>query len=180
MNPDESSQPSDERILKTSYGALGSGKHSTTKAILSLLIQVSQDLGRESLLDVGTGTGILTIAAKRLGYRTVVATDIDEKAILSAQRNIEQNQVEVTLLFESLPENDGRQFDCIVCNILPPVLDHLLPELKARLRPGGRLLVAGISEANRGQTLSVAEQNGFSVDREQNVRAWVAVSLAIS
>ena len=85
-----------ELLLMESKGAFGSGQHATTKAILSLL--ESEFDSASSLLDVGTGTGILAIAAEKLGISSIVATDIEEAAVRSALHNRKLNECSFEIL----------------------------------------------------------------------------------
>lgn len=151
--------------------AFGSGQHATTKASLKLLEQIPVG---QSLLDVGTGTGILAIAGEKLGYRRVVATDIDQDAWHSARRNREANHAKFQLCQDSLPPGD-EAFDLIVCNILPPVVNHMMPDLLPRMNPGGYLLIAGIHRANARLVLDTASWLNLKMENEYEERGWLAL-----
>ena len=122
--------------------AFGSGTHPTTALCLEWL--ASADLVAKRVLDVGSGSGILGIAALALGAGSVVAVDHDPQALLSTRENAAANGVEDRLaLFADLAEVEGR-FDVIVANIVSGVLIDMAPALAARLATGGRLLLSGI------------------------------------
>ena len=122
--------------------AFGSGTHATTALCLEWL--ASADLVGKRMLDVGSGSGILGIAALAMGAESVVAVDHDPQALLSTRENAAANGVEDRLaLFADLAEVEGR-FELIVANIVSGVLIDLAPALAVRLARGGRLLLAGI------------------------------------
>ena len=99
--------------------------------------------GRPRILDVGTGSGILAIAARRLGAGRVAACDEDPVAVDVARRNAERNEAEVEVTGAALAEIPGR-FDLVLANILAGVLVELAPALRARMAAGGELVLAGL------------------------------------
>ncbi len=123
--------------------AFGSGDHETTRLVLRALDQRIR--GGERLLDVGCGSGILSIAALRLGATVAVGVDIDEDAVKVARRNATLNGVGA--VFESsttpLAEMDG-VYDVVVANIETRMLADLADELSSRVAPGGFLVLSGI------------------------------------
>ncbi|SMF12857.1 50S ribosomal protein L11 methyltransferase [Pseudobacteriovorax antillogorgiicola] len=162
-----------KHILKIrSQGAFGSGQHATTKAILRLM-ETERPSSPSACLDVGTGTGILAIAAEKLGYTQVVATDIEETAIASAQGNRSLNHASFSLILGSLPEGQ-QQFDLIVSNILPPVINNMLDDFFRRLKPGGRVILAGFNEANAATVHQDAQDAGFAFATQVSERGWLA------
>ena len=165
-------QPEPQQILMRSGGAFGSGQHATTKAILRMLVSIAEKR-QGSLLDIGSGTGILAIAAEKLGFDRVVATDIDGQAISSAKVNRALNHSTFDLIFASLPEN-RELFDVIVSNILPPVVTDLIPDFVSRLRPGGLLVLAGFTAANHAEVLARAAANGLQLISSESERSWLA------
>jgi len=124
--------------------AFGTGHHPSTFATLNL---VEEWCGRRRVgraLDVGTGSGILAIAMRKLGVAQVVAIDVDAAALENARDNAELNG-ELGIRFSAAPLGSIRgRFDLITANILSSVLIEMAPLLKARLRPGGALILAGI------------------------------------
>ena len=144
----ESYQPQDnEKIVVLDPGmAFGTGTHGTTLLCLQAIAELFESpQPPQSLLDVGTGSGILAIAAAKLGATQVVACDIDPQACLVAQDNCAQNQVtaqvEITSAF--LDQIPG-QFDLVVANILAEENIRLAADLFAHLAPGGQLFLSGI------------------------------------
>ena len=122
--------------------AFGTGSHPTTHLCLQWLD--SQLAGGESVLDYGCGSGILTIAAMKLGAGRAVGVDIDKQAIQASNDNALQNQVEAQFyLPDALPSG---QFDVVVANILANPLRMLGEMLAGRTRQGGRIVLSGILE----------------------------------
>ena len=123
--------------------AFGTGSHPTTRLVLSWLAAGIR--GGESVLDYGCGSGILAIAAARLGAARVDATDIDPQAVQTAAQNAAANAVRVrTALSDALP---AAEYDCVISNILAQPLIVLAPLLAARTARGGRLALAGLLES---------------------------------
>ncbi|MFN0313748.1 MAG: 50S ribosomal protein L11 methyltransferase [Burkholderiales bacterium] len=121
--------------------AFGTGAHPTTRQCLRWLDANLK--GGEAVLDYGCGSGVLAIAAKKLGAREVVGTDIDPQALLTATSNAAANAVEIAwVLPGDLPAQ--RSYDIVVANILANPLRMLAPLLAAQVRLGGHLILAGI------------------------------------
>jgi ribosomal protein L11 methyltransferase len=120
--------------------AFGTGSHPTTRLCLEWLERNVTD--GASLLDYGCGSGILAIAAARLGARDVLGVDIDPQAVSAAQGNAERNEVSARFA-DSAREIKG-QFDIVVANILSNPLKALAPAICSHVRPGGQLALSGI------------------------------------
>ncbi len=165
-------------IVMQAVEAFGSGQHATTLASLRMLERLPP---QSSLLDVGTVTGILAIAAKKLGYERVLATDIDATACDDAAINAAANQVTFELLASSLPDpaqvpSDG--FQVIVSNILPPVIHQLVPDFRRLSTDGGALILAGIHEANADSLVATCLQHGYTLQEQTDERGWLALLLS--
>jgi ribosomal protein L11 methyltransferase len=136
-----------EKIVVLDPGmAFGTGSHGTTLLCLqAIAAQFETSCPPQSLLDVGTGSGILAIAAARLGATRVVACDIDPLACQVARENCVQNAVahQVEITSAALDQIPG-QFDLVVANILAEENSRLAADLCAHLSPGGQLLLSGI------------------------------------
>lgn len=120
--------------------AFGTGSHPTTRLCLEWLDANLR--GGESVIDYGCGSGILAIAAARLGAAEVTGIDIDPQALAAAQRNAQANGVSITL--RSSGETPPAAADVVVANILANPLRVLAPLLEALVAPGGRLVLAGL------------------------------------
>lgn len=123
--------------------AFGTGTHETTQLVAEMLHELLSHEKSSSLLDVGTGTGILAILARQMGVTHVVATEIEEDARRVAHENFEINGVEIKLN-EHQVEDLSETFDIVCANIIDGVLVRIQEALKARVKPGGWLIVSGI------------------------------------
>jgi ribosomal protein L11 methyltransferase len=114
-----------------------------------------QVAGGERVLDVGSGSGVLSIAALRLGAASAVAIDIDPDAVLVAKRNAELNGVAdgIGVSTQPLAEIDG-DYDIVLANIETRVLIHMHTDLQARLAPAGLLVLSGILRGERDALLA--------------------------
>jgi ribosomal protein L11 methyltransferase len=159
--------------------AFGTGSHPTTRLCLEWLEQYSSRATpfHQSLLDYGCGSGILAIAAHKLGFKEVFGTDIDPQAIESARANAQQNQTKIQ--FE-LPDNiessiGGQVFDVVIANILANPLQVLAPALIARLKPGGQLVLSGILERQADEVIA-SYQNSLQLSIWGSHEGWVCLS----
>ncbi len=128
--------------------SFGTGHHATTLFCLKQLAECMPVGGGKSLLDAGTGSGILAISAAKLGYAPVEAWDFDPVAVSVARRNAEQNGLGQTLAFEDrdltkMPPG-GRQFDVVCANLMSELLVAEKAKLASWLAPTGRLVLAGV------------------------------------
>ena len=136
-----------ERELVIDPGqAFGTGHHETTRLCMEAIRGLRGELKDDaSVLDLGTGTGILAMFAYMLGLKNVIAADIDPVAVETARKNLQENRVprSVRLMTGSLSALN-RPFDLVVANLSFPVLKDLTPLLAHRLTKGGRLVVSGV------------------------------------
>ena len=134
--------------------AFGTGSHPTTHLCLAWLADHVK--GGDSVLDYGCGSGILAIAAKKLGAAEVIGVDIDSQAIQSSKHNAAQNNVDAKF---SLPDSlTGRQFDLIAANILSSALTVLAPALAKTCRQDGQIALSGILHEQAVQVSKVYAQ----------------------
>jgi ribosomal protein L11 methyltransferase len=140
--------------------AFGTGSHPTTHLCLLWLEQQTQ-LQNKSLLDYGCGSGILAIAAKKLGCSPVVGTDIDPQAMVAARSNAEINGVDITF---ALPDDavpmlgaDAR-YDIVMANILANPLQVLAPALVQRIRPDGQIVLSGVLSRQADEVIATYSQ----------------------
>jgi ribosomal protein L11 methyltransferase len=151
--------------------AFGSGAHATTRLCLQWLAQCI-DAGA-SVLDYGCGSGILAIAAAKLGASRVVGVDIDPHALAAARDNATRNGVVVEVA--SVDALVAECFSIVVANILANPLVLLAPALMARVRPGGRLALSGIL-ASQADGVRGAFAEAFALDVWQSDEGWVLLS----
>jgi ribosomal protein L11 methyltransferase len=151
--------------------AFGTGSHPTTSLCLQWLCE--QMLDKKSVLDYGCGSGILAIAAKKLGACPVNGVDIDLQAIVSSNYNAQQNQVEI----EFFDANTFTQqtFDIVVANILSSALIVLAPVLSKYCKTGAKLALSGILEP-QSETLIARYSEWFNMDAPQQKDAWILLT----
>jgi len=157
--------------------AFGTGLHPTTRLCLIALEKYLKT--GEEVLDVGTGSGILSIAAVKLGAGHVTAFDIEPEAVEIAKQNAIQNGVSdrVTLHTGTLKDLGATipPADLILVNILAYTIIRLLPELKSKLRPGGRLVTSGILFEYCGDVETAMKEQGFEIIESLQEEDWVSL-----
>jgi ribosomal protein L11 methyltransferase len=160
--------------------AFGSGTHPTTQLCLSLLERSLADSAPEEMIDVGCGSGILAIAASKLGVRSVLGLDIDPEAVRVADENARTNGVSRAVSFQA-----GSVMDIVhqrgpapltVANIIAPILLELFGEgLGELVLPGGRIILSGILQEQLPEILSRLELEGFVQIQQHQMEDWVGV-----
>ena len=155
-----------EAVIRLDPGmAFGTGQHPTTLMCLRAL----EELLRPGMdvLDLGTGSGILALAAARLGATSVLGLDIDPQAAAVARENVRLNGLEavVQVVEGGLDEALRAAFDLAMANISAPVIVEMASALAAVLRPGGLLIVAGFSAESADRVSSALARSGFIVER---------------
>lgn len=161
--------------------AFGTGSHPST----ALCLMALQDLisGGERVLDVGTGSGILAIAAVRLGAGSVLAVDVDPVACRVAVENVGKNgvgdRVEVRLgeAGEFLRAEEGTA-DLILANLVADLIIPLAPAFTGALAPGGHLLASGVTDGRRAAVVEALSRAGLTVVRAHEDEGWVALEAA--
>ncbi len=154
--------------------AFGTGTHPTTALCLQWLD--SCDLAGKTLVDFGCGSGILAIAALKLGAARVIGIDIDPQAIQASRDNAERNGVADRLeLYLPEAQPAGLQADILVANILAGPLRELAPLMNALVRPGGLLALSGVLESQAGELEQIYGQ-WFDMDPTAVREEWCRLS----
>ena len=173
---DYSAAPDDIVIELDPGMAFGTGTHHTTAMCIRCLEQVLQP--GHTVFDVGTGSGILAVAAAKLGAASVQAVDLDPVAVRVARENIAINGVEkvVSVAQGDLLTGigDGRS-DIVVANIIADVIIRLLPDVPARLKDEGIFIGSGIIAERLGDVTREILENGLLVDKVIEEGGWAAV-----
>ncbi|MCI8648565.1 MAG: 50S ribosomal protein L11 methyltransferase [Anaerotruncus sp.] len=167
----------DEVVLTMDPGmAFGTGTHDTTRLCMQLLERYITPAA--TLLDIGTGSGILAVAALLLGAQQAVGVDIDEVAVRVAKENAAANQVtgRVTFLAGDLTEKVHGQFSVITANIVADVIIRLIPSLAQFLAPDGVFIASGIIDTRETEVLAALEQAGYQLEQRRESGGWVALS----
>jgi len=159
--------------------AFGTGHHETTKACLQLIEKFSKTSPKDRFLDVGTGTGILAIAASRLGFKAVVGADIDPLAIDAAKRNAELNSLQNVEIQEGTITEVRGSFDMIAANLMSEVLISIAPEIAVRLNYTGIAVLSGMLNGQEDDVLHAMKRSGFSPIEVLVDGRWVSLVLAL-
>ncbi|MCB0212562.1 MAG: 50S ribosomal protein L11 methyltransferase [Anaerolineae bacterium] len=155
--------------------AFGSGLHPTTQ--LCLKIFEGMDLHGQELFDVGTGSGVLSIAALKSGATFARAVDVDDVAVRVAAENFERNGLmdHVETAVGSATENGGRQWPLVVANILAHILIEIMPGLAAALSPDGRLILSGMIADQETDVTRAAQAHQLAIVERYSHEDWVAL-----
>lgn len=163
--------------------AFGTGHHGTTTGCLEVIHKVMRARTVRRVLDLGTGSGVLAIAARKLAPVTVLATDIDPIATRVARENVRLNGIASGIALETAPGFHstafGRHgpFDLIIANILARPLMRMAPQLAAQLAPGGDVILSGILASQRWKVLAAYNSLGLRHVRTIWREGWVTIHL---
>ncbi|NRA46262.1 MAG: 50S ribosomal protein L11 methyltransferase [Oligoflexales bacterium] len=166
--------------------AFGTGQHATTQVCLKALENFTEFVKASTslrFLDVGTGSGVLSIAAKKMGFSTVHACDIDPNSIVASKANAKANQVDFSVWKGSVPsssfktEEQTGSYDLVVANILFVVLEKIIGDLAAELAPQGKLILSGILVEQKAKMLEKAAEHGLSCSKEWEQSDWSCLYL---
>ena len=170
-------RPDDIVILMDPGMAFGTGLHPTTQMCLQALEESIRP--GYSVLDVGSGSGILSIAAAKLGAKDVLAFDLDHMAVEATTGNALANNVQqqISVFQGSLPAKTRQKWDIVVVNILAPVIISLLREqqLLDFLSPTGELILSGIIEDQYEDVCSAVNAVGGEVNKKLTTRDWICL-----
>jgi ribosomal protein L11 methyltransferase len=160
--------------------AFGTGQHATTRLCLDECGKAAiaarksgEDLSQKTVLDVGTGTGILAIGAKLLGFGHCAGTDIEDDAVIAALENARLNKTEILVKKGSIPES--KPFDVVFANILAVVILRIMPDLVAKVKDGGRLILSGLLAEEEAEIIASAEANGMTLVSAAQLTGWSCV-----
>jgi ribosomal protein L11 methyltransferase len=177
--PEASSSAAGEVVITLDPGmAFGTGTHPTTRLCLEALegyVDRVPEVGR--VLDMGTGSGVLSIAAAKQGARSVQALDIDELAVAAARENVAENGVSALVEVGSGSVDAVRgTYDLVLINILAQVICALLEQgLADAVCPGGTVIASGIIDEREPEVRTAFEAHGLTVVDRLVERDWVAL-----
>lgn len=170
----ETQRPGQHEIIIDAESAFGTGSHPTTMMCLSLLEEAFTDLAQapRSMLDVGCGSGVLSIAADHFGATEVLGIDITPEAITASVHNAKINKAQCCQFSESPLENVPGQFDIVIANILSNTLISLWPTLSAHLAPGGKLIVSGLLVEEKDHFLKAIDS---TPNAQRVIEGWLSL-----
>lgn len=168
----------DEYVIELDPGrAFGTGSHPTTSLILNIMEDI--EIKNKSVIDIGTGSGILMIAAAFLEAGEIYGTDIDNFSIEVAKENLLLNHIDmnnIKILKGNLLEIvKEKKFDVVLCNILSDVLIKLLDEIKYILKDDSKIVFSGIIADKLDEILAKAKVSGLEVVKIEAQKEWRAV-----
>ncbi|MCL6616593.1 MAG: 50S ribosomal protein L11 methyltransferase [Anoxybacillus ayderensis] len=166
---------SDELIIELDPGmAFGTGTHPTTVMCIQALEKTVKQ--GDMVVDVGTGSGILSIAAAMLGAKRVHALDLDPVEVESAKLNVKLNKVHdvVTVSQNNLLDRVDEQADVIVANILAEIILRFVDDAYRLLRPGGVFITSGIIQTKKQEVKEGLLRAGFTIEETLTMEDWVA------
>ncbi|MGD8189013.1 50S ribosomal protein L11 methyltransferase [Brevibacillus ginsengisoli] len=166
----------DELIIEMDPGmAFGTGTHPTTVLCIRAIEDYLQPEDR--VYDVGTGTGILSIAAAKLGASSILAMDLDEVAVRSAQENIKINKCSehITVKQNNLLDGIENQVEVVVANILAEVIVRFTDDVHRVLLPGGTFIASGIIQAREQDVKEALAASNLEVIETQYIDDWVVI-----
>lgn len=157
--------------------AFGTGTHATTSLCLETLEGYAEKCDR--MLDIGTGSGILAIAAALLGAREALGVDIDPQSVKTAKENALINGVEdrVSFCVGDLADKAEGKYDLVCANIVADVIIKLLPDAARFLSDEGVMVISGIIDTRKEDVLAAVSHNGFRVKEERYKDNWCAFVL---
>jgi ribosomal protein L11 methyltransferase len=163
--------------------SFGTGQHPTTRFCLEQLASARRAEKEQSFLDMGTGSGILALAAAKLGYRPVEAFDCDSDAIRIARGNASRNRVSQRVRFRTqdlsrLPLRPVRRHDIICANLISDLLLVEQTRILARLAPGGTLVLAGILHSQFAAVRRAYESAGLKLKERRTENEWESGAFA--
>lgn len=170
---DEEIQPGRTRIYIYPASAFGTGYHESTRIALELLEDVVKS--GDAVLDVGTGTGILFIAALKMGADKAIARDIDPTTLDEAKRNMNLNGINpkvCDLSVGDLLKNFHGQVNILTANILLNPNLAMLPDVRGVLKPNGFAVFSGMTNVEKSAFVSVLNSSGMDIDKELRFGDW--------
>lgn len=158
--------------------SFGTGQHPTTRFCLAQLVAMREPARRQSLLDIGAGSGILAIAAARLGYAPVRAVDFDPLAVRVAKENARRNRVRPQITRADVRQMSMRmEYDVVCANLTADLLESCARSIAARVKYGGSLVLAGILRAQIFSVRKCFELLGFVKEKSHAEGEWESLLL---
>ena len=174
----ESYEPKeDEVVIELDPGAaFGTGTHATTSMCIRQLEKLVTP--GMTVFDVGTGSGILSIIAAKLGAKEIQAVDYDDSVLKIVEENLAQNQVQdiVSVAQSDLMQNIHGKAQLVIANIIADIIIRLFDQLDEHLEPGGTLLTSGIIEDRIEDVLAAAEAHGYAVAERLESKGWACIT----
>lgn len=166
----------DEQLIVMDPGlAFGTGTHPTTQLCVQALETVLR--GDEVVLDVGTGSGVLTIASALLGAEKIYAYDLDDMAVQAAKNNIALNDLSADIKVQenNLLKDVIIEANVVVANILAGIIVNLIPDAERVLKPGGLFISSGILAEQKDEMVEKITAQGFKIKQINQMEDWIVI-----
>ena len=185
---EQKEEDKDKLLVEIDPGiSFGTGKHETTQLCIKQLMKyIGKEVKAPKVLDVGCGSGILSIVALKLGAREVVGTDLDADCMISTRDNMEVNHLDASLgkfyvgnLIddEELQKTVGtKEYEIVVANILADVIIPMAPVIPDRLKKGGYFITSGIIDFKENEVKEAIEKAGLTVVEINHQGEWVNIT----
>jgi ribosomal protein L11 methyltransferase len=165
----------EHQIIITPRMSFGTGHHATTSLMIQMMGEL--DFKEKTVLDFGTGTGILAIVAERLGARGIMAVDNDFQSIENATENFILNSCKKIQLTQASSAEGNNRYDIIISNIVKTVILGNLGAFTKQLVDGGVLLLSGLLEQDEDTIVKSAEKNGLILCKKTSKENWLGLQL---
>jgi len=165
------------QLVVPAAGAFGTGEHATTAMSLRLLEEIARDFPPGwRLLDAGTGTGIIALAARRLGARDVLGLDNDPRAVAQARQNARLNRISRAhfIAADLLRWKSSARYEVVTANLFSELLIVALPTFRHALRAKGYLIASGILHEQTEAVARALRRNEFRVEKQRRRGKWIA------
>jgi ribosomal protein L11 methyltransferase len=177
LPPWEERRPGRINLIIDPGMAFGTGHHETTRSCLVLMEKYESQLSKDRFLDIGCGTGLLAIAASKLGFQEILAVDTDPLATKAARMNGDLNAVlSIDIREGSITAAEGN-FDCITANIISGVLVLMADQIAGRLKHNGAAILSGILSEQTEEVVAAAFKAGLRLVEKYPDGKWVSLVL---
>ena len=171
----------DEVIIRMDPGmAFGTGTHETTRLVIRLM--QNEIAGGERVLDMGTGSGILSIAAAKLGAKSCNAYDIDPVAVKVARENAKDGGCDnITVGVSDLlagVDLSGGKYDICLANIVADIILRMLPDISSYVKPQGKIILSGIISPRADEIREAVKKYGYKIIKEETENDWLAMLIS--
>ncbi len=160
-------------IIITPKMSFGTGHHATTYMMIELMKEI--DFNGKTVLDFGTGTGILAILAEKSGAKKIHAIDNDDWSIANAEENFKKNNCKKIVLRKASDASSEIKFDIILANINKNVILENFENLGQLLKPNGVILLSGLLTSDKEEIFTAAKRSGFTLKKELDRNNWICL-----
>lgn len=170
---DKPAPDGEETLWFEPHASFGAGEHPTTQLAATFIEEFVTHQELKKMLDVGCGSGVLSLVAALRGAAEVLAVDIDEIAVSSTKENLKLNGLEASVTVEKgSADFTSDTFDLVVANINTPILLELCDSIWARVAPGGTLILTGLLEEDEDAVISLYTHTGLALQTKVQRRGW--------